>query len=78
MFCEERMGDGDVELCVRPGRDPEQLQGAAADHEDGKNKKNKKIKIKKVEVGKPFKLPCEAPDGWPKPNIYWMIQVSSQ
>ena len=32
---------------------------------------------KTVEEGKPFKLPCEAPDGWPKPNIYWMIQVSS-
>ena len=31
---------------------------------------------KTVEEGKPFKLPCEAPDGWPKPNIYWMIQVS--
>ena len=30
---------------------------------------------KTVEEGKPFKLPCEAPDGWPKPNIYWMIQV---
>ena len=32
---------------------------------------------KTVEEGKPFRLPCEAPDGWPKPNIYWMIQVSS-
>ena len=30
---------------------------------------------KTLEEGKPFKLPCEAPDGWPKPNIYWMIQV---
>jgi hypothetical protein len=30
---------------------------------------------KTVEEGKPFRLPCEAPDGWPKPNIYWMIQV---
>ena len=35
------------------------------------------IIFKTVEEGKPFKLPCEAPDGWPKPNIYWMIQVSS-
>ena len=35
VFCEERMGDGDVELGVRPGGDPQQLQGAATDHEDG-------------------------------------------
>jgi len=32
---------------------------------------------KTVEEGKPFKLPCEAPDGWPKPNIYWMIQSTN-
>ena len=44
MFCEERMGDGDVELGVRPGGDPQQLQGAAADHEDGEEKKYKKNK----------------------------------
>jgi hypothetical protein len=30
---------------------------------------------KSVEEGKPFQLPCESPDGWPKPNVYWMIQV---
>ena len=30
---------------------------------------------KTVEEGKPFTLPCEAPDGWPKPSVYWMIQV---
>ena len=32
---------------------------------------------KTVEEGKPFQLPCKAPDGWPKPNVYWMIQVFS-
>ena len=31
---------------------------------------------KTVEEGKPFTLPCEAPDGWPKPSVYWMIQVT--
>ena len=31
---------------------------------------------KTVEEGKPFSLPCEAPDGWPKPSVYWMIQVN--
>nr|CAD7455359.1 unnamed protein product [Timema tahoe] len=24
--------------------------------------------------GKPFKLTCQPPDGWPKPNVYWLIQ----
>ena len=28
-----------------------------------------------VEEGGPFKLPCQAPAGWPKPSVYWMIQV---
>ena len=32
---------------------------------------------KTVEEGKPFTLPCEAPDGWPKPSVYWMIQVNN-
>jgi neuronal cell adhesion protein len=32
---------------------------------------------KSVEEGRPFQLPCESPDGWPKPNVYWMIQVES-
>ncbi|XP_034938315.1 neuroglian isoform X2 [Chelonus insularis] len=27
-----------------------------------------------AEEGKPFKLTCQPPDGWPKPNVYWMIQ----
>jgi len=29
---------------------------------------------KTVEEGKPLHLPCDAPYGWPKPSIYWMIQ----
>ncbi|XP_020282519.1 neuroglian isoform X2 [Pseudomyrmex gracilis] len=24
--------------------------------------------------GSPFKLTCHPPDGWPKPNVYWLIQ----
>ncbi|XP_039276536.1 neuroglian isoform X2 [Nilaparvata lugens] len=24
--------------------------------------------------GEPFKLTCQPPDGWPKPNVYWLIQ----
>ncbi|XP_075216734.1 neuroglian isoform X1 [Lycorma delicatula] len=27
--------------------------------------------------GEPFKLTCQPPDGWPKPNVYWLIQDSS-
>ena len=27
-----------------------------------------------TQEGQPFKLPCEAPHGWPKPIIYWMLQ----
>lgn len=26
--------------------------------------------------GEPFKLGCQPPDGWPKPIVYWLIQVS--
>ncbi|XP_046388931.1 neuroglian isoform X2 [Ischnura elegans] len=29
-----------------------------------------------AEEGKPFKLTCNPPDGWPKPNVYWLIQNS--
>jgi len=32
---------------------------------------------KTVEEGKPFNLPCVAPDGWPKPSVYWMIQSTN-
>ena len=31
---------------------------------------------KTVEEGKPFTLPCKAPDGRPKPSVNWMIQVT--
>ncbi|XP_025162697.1 neuroglian isoform X2 [Harpegnathos saltator] len=27
--------------------------------------------------GSPFKLTCQPPDGWPKPNVYWLIQDNS-
>lgn len=27
--------------------------------------------------GEPFKLTCQPPDGWPKPNVYWLIQDSN-
>lgn len=27
-----------------------------------------------VNEGSPFKLTCHPPDGWPKPNVYWLIQ----
>lgn len=28
-----------------------------------------------AEEGNPLKLTCQPPDGWPKPNVYWLIQV---
>lgn len=27
--------------------------------------------------GDPFKLACQPPTGWPKPNVYWIIRVST-
>lgn len=27
-----------------------------------------------VNEGDPYKLTCQPPDGWPKPNVYWLIQ----
>ncbi|XP_018915521.1 neuroglian isoform X2 [Bemisia tabaci] len=27
-----------------------------------------------AQEGDPFKLTCQPPDGWPKPNVYWLIQ----
>ncbi|XP_031786698.1 neuroglian isoform X2 [Nasonia vitripennis] len=27
-----------------------------------------------VSEGDPYKLTCQPPDGWPKPNVYWLIQ----
>lgn len=29
-----------------------------------------------AQEGQPFKLQCQPPDGWPKPNVYWLIQNS--
>lgn len=29
-----------------------------------------------AQEGDPFKLTCQPPDGWPKPNVYWLIQNS--
>ncbi|XP_014473407.1 PREDICTED: neuroglian isoform X2 [Dinoponera quadriceps] len=30
--------------------------------------------IMSAKEGSPFKLTCHPPDGWPKPNVYWLIQ----
>jgi len=38
------------------------------------NFKEEPPKTKTVEEGQPFTLPCDGPDGWPKPAIFWMIQ----
>ncbi|XP_011307618.1 neuroglian isoform X2 [Fopius arisanus] len=27
-----------------------------------------------AQEGSPFKLTCKPPEGWPKPNVYWLIQ----
>ncbi|XP_073957141.1 neuroglian-like [Choristoneura fumiferana] len=31
-------------------------------------------KTVQAQEGLPFKLACHPPDGWPKPNVYWMLQ----
>ena len=31
-------------------------------------------KTMSVEEGAPFGVECDAPDGWPKPSVYWMLQ----
>ena len=83
------MGNGDVQLSFCEGGHPQQLQGEFVCQSKVcnitvrvslilttvKNLQEQPPITKTVEEGKPFKLPCEAPDGWPKPNIYWMIQV---
>ncbi|XP_065202283.1 neuroglian isoform X2 [Planococcus citri] len=33
--------------------------------------------LKEAREGEPFKLSCQPPDGWPKPNVYWLIQDAS-
>lgn len=30
-----------------------------------------------AQEGEPFKLVCHPPTGWPKPNVYWLIQVNT-
>lgn len=29
-----------------------------------------------AQEGEPFQLTCNPPDGWPKPNVYWLIQTN--
>lgn len=28
-----------------------------------------------AQEGEPFKLTCHPPTGWPKPSVYWLLQV---
>ena len=39
------------------------------------NFKETSPKTVSVEEGKPLEIECEAPGGWPKPTVYWMITV---
>lgn len=36
--------------------------------------KDEQPKTLTAQEGYPFKLQCQPPDGWPKPNVYWLIQ----
>ncbi|XP_012275891.1 neuroglian isoform X2 [Orussus abietinus] len=36
--------------------------------------KDESPKTLSADEGEPFKLTCQPPDGWPKPNVYWFIQ----
>ena len=38
------------------------------------NFKDEPPKTLTVQEGDPFGIACAAPDGWPKPNVYWMLQ----
>jgi hypothetical protein len=38
--------------------------------------KDDKSKTLDVQEGKPFSLTCNPPDGYPKPQVHWIIQVS--
>jgi neuronal cell adhesion protein len=33
--------------------------------------------VMEAQEGNPFKLTCQSPNGWPKPNINWLTQVNS-
>jgi len=37
--------------------------------------KEEEPKTVPAEEGQPWKLACSPPDGWPKPHVYWMLQV---
>lgn len=41
------------------------------------NFKDEQTVTQEAEEGKPFKLQCQPPDGWPKPNVYWMLQTTT-
>ncbi|XP_043273621.1 neuroglian isoform X2 [Venturia canescens] len=36
--------------------------------------KDEDPKTLNADEGEPFKMTCQPPDGWPKPNVYWLIQ----
>ncbi|XP_058814203.1 neuroglian isoform X1 [Topomyia yanbarensis] len=36
--------------------------------------KDETAKTVQVDEGSPFKMQCQPPDGWPRPNVYWLIQ----
>ncbi|KAM7349143.1 neuroglian isoform 1-T6 [Cochliomyia hominivorax] len=38
--------------------------------------KDEAAKTVEANEGEPFSLQCEAPDGWPKPTVNWLIQQS--
>ncbi|KAL7029724.1 hypothetical protein ACKWTF_006332 [Chironomus riparius] len=38
------------------------------------NFKDEQIHNIEAQEGEPFKLQCQPPDGWPKPNVYWMLE----
>ncbi|KAK7793446.1 hypothetical protein R5R35_010061 [Gryllus longicercus] len=38
--------------------------------------KDQPLQTVNANEGDPFKLTCQPPDGWPKPNVYWLIQSS--
>lgn len=38
--------------------------------------KDENAKTMETNEGQPFSLQCEAPDGWPKPTVNWLIQDS--
>ncbi|XP_044742143.1 neuroglian [Chrysoperla carnea] len=38
--------------------------------------KDQPVQLVEANEGEPFNLTCHPPDGWPKPNVYWLIQNS--